>query len=285
MPSRSSHWLFHFDDALGPVFDSELDNKGRLQMRSPLKSTPARSAGQSVNEQIENQRFNAVEVCLPALMLFGFAIFEWTKVLLNIPPAPLTFTALAVIAAILAAIKFTRIRRELDAYKQGRDGEKTVGHELEKLREHGAHVHHDLLADGFNIDHVVVSTRGIFVIETKTWSKSEPHSETLRFDGQHVIRQGHKPDSNPVKQVQANASYVRSLLAQSTGEHFAIQPIVAFPGWFVQMQPKTKPVETWVLNPKAIGAFINRTKPRLTTEQVHMISHHLSLHIAATQRR
>ena len=42
---------------------------------------------------------------------------------------------------------------------------------LQRLRADGAQIFHDVPADGFNLDHVVVADKGIFVIETKTWSR------------------------------------------------------------------------------------------------------------------
>ena len=52
-----------------------------------------------------------------------------------------------------------------------------MGQLLENLRADGARVFHDLVGEGLNIDHVVVSPHGIFVLETKTWSKPgfSPH--------------------------------------------------------------------------------------------------------------
>lgn len=51
--------------------------------------------------------------------------------------------------------------------KLGRDAELAVASELIELQSHGYQVFHDIQADGFNIDHLVVGANGIFAIETK----------------------------------------------------------------------------------------------------------------------
>jgi len=56
---------------------------------------------------------------------------------------------------------------KLDRLRAGFDAALAVGQELDRLMREGAWVYHDVLGDNFNIDHVVVSPRGIFAIETK----------------------------------------------------------------------------------------------------------------------
>jgi hypothetical protein len=56
--------------------------------------------------------------------------------------------------------------------RQGIEGEKAVGQFLERLREQRYQVFHDLVGDGFNVDHVLIGPAGVFTIETKTSSPS-----------------------------------------------------------------------------------------------------------------
>lgn len=60
--------------------------------------------------------------------------------------------------------------KKFNALKLGRSGERAVGQYLENFRESGSHIYHDILGDSFNVDHVVISPKGIFVVETKTYS-------------------------------------------------------------------------------------------------------------------
>lgn len=84
------------------------------------------------------------------------------------------------------------------ALRLGMEGEKYVGQSLEALRRQECQGFHDLLGDGFNIDHVVVAPQGVFVIETKTRSKPARGPVTIDFDGERVLVNGFAPDRDPV---------------------------------------------------------------------------------------
>lgn len=75
-----------------------------------------------------------------------------------------------------------RIRQTIKRLRMARDGEKAVGQYLSDLREQGCRVYHDVIGQGFNIDHVIICDRGIFTIETKTYSKPASGRSTIQFD-------------------------------------------------------------------------------------------------------
>jgi hypothetical protein len=164
------------------------------------------------------------------------------------------------------------------------DGERTVGEFLEKLRADGYQVFHDLVGDGFNLDHVLIGPAGVFTIETKTYSKPAKGKAELTFDGQR-IKFGHwEPDRNPVIQARAQAGWLSSLLKESTGRDFPVHPVIVFPGWFVRSEGRPKqPI--WVLNPKALPKFLEHQASRLTKEEVQQASFHLSRFIRVEEER
>lgn len=148
-----------------------------------------------------------------------------------------------------------------------------VGQYLERLREHGYQVFHDVLGARFNLDHVLIGPAGIFTIETKTWSK-RPDSRIV-FDGDTITADGFTPDRNPVVQAKAQAGWLRELLAESTGRKFPARPVILFPGWWVE-QGKGTTREVWVLEPKALPGFLDHEPEVLSAEDVKLASYHLS---------
>jgi len=64
------------------------------------------------------------------------------------------------------------------------------------------------------MDHVVVSPHGIFVLETKTWSKSGQGDAVLQYDGERLVRQGVEFTRHPVRQVQALARWLADQLVR-----------------------------------------------------------------------
>ena len=81
--------------------------------------------------------------------------------------------------------------------RQDRDGERKVAEILDALNQVGAHVLHDIPGEEGNVDHVVVSTCGIFVIETKNCSKSDKVWE-MHFDGEKIPIPTRKPGAAPI---------------------------------------------------------------------------------------
>jgi Nuclease-related domain len=248
--------------------------------RSPLKGKPLRNPGQSLDEQIHDVVSNyALGPAVFALFLFFLAIFEWLKYLQSIAPKPVLYSIPAVAAIAYAAFRFVRVRRHLRALRLGRDGEKEVGHGLESLRKKGYEVFHDIVGNGFNIDHVLIGPAGIFCIETKTHSKPRNGRPSVVFDGEKVIIGGRFADSNPVLQSRAQARWLRDLSFERTGRRFAVRPVIVYPGWFVKNRSPRR-ADMWVLNPKGLPAFLDHETVELNPEDICMVSSGLNRYIA-----
>jgi hypothetical protein len=224
--------------------------------RSPLKQKPLRNPGQSVDEEIDrlvNDKF--LGFLLFPMMFWIFAWMEWIQKLLKVPRMPAIYAAAATLFTIVAAYQFWRLRRRVRNLKLGRDGEREVAEVLETLKEEGAQVIHDVPGNNFNIDHIVVSTRGIYAIETKTWRKRKNQSR-IEFDGERVTISGKPSEFDPTDQCRAQAAWVRDLLKLSTTKHFPVRGVVVFPTWWVEQLPGAANSDLWVLNPKALVKWI-----------------------------
>jgi Nuclease-related domain len=198
--------------------------------QSPLKAKPLRLPGESVDNEIDRwindatigPFFGAGSFCI-------VAFFEWYGYLTHAPRQPIVFTVVAVAALLYAGWRFRVIRKQVRQLRQGRDGERAVGQFLERLREDGAKVFHDIPGEEFNLDHVVISPRGIYAVETKTWSKPWPDAQVV-VDGEVLTVAGNVPIRNPIAQVTAAARWLEKKLQESTGKPFAVRGVVVFPG-------------------------------------------------------
>lgn len=254
--------------------------------RSPLKARPLRQAGQSLNEQLDKLLSEDL-----AAYIFGagiavfIAALEWWRYLTGAPPSPVAFTIFAIAAVAFSFWKIAQIRARARLLRQGRDGERAVGEILDEMREQGFHVFHDIPGDGFNVDHALVGPRGVFTIETKTMSKPARGEAKITFDGEQVVVAGFKLDRNCVTQARAQAHWLRDLILESTGRKMPVRPVVVFPGWFIDPPPIGVKPDVWVLNPKALPAFVEREKETLTPEDVNLISYHLKRFVRAAVER
>jgi hypothetical protein len=64
-------------------------------------------------------------------------------------------------------------------------------------------------------------------------------------------------------------------LNESTGRRFAVKSVIVYPGWWVNEQ-FSKENTVWVLEPKRLPTFLEREPRRLSPEDIHLASFHLS---------
>jgi hypothetical protein len=254
--------------------------KAKPKKRSPLKEKPLRYAGQSLDEQIEDKALDLMYwVVLPCFSII-LAIGDWFRFFNPRPAQPIIITIVSIFLVAWGINKIIKGKKEIDRLKMARDGEKLVAEGLQEMIKQGATVLNDIQGDKFNIDHVVVSKNGIYLIETKTFSKPVKKEAKISFDNEYVFADGFLIDRNPIQQAKALTKWLQDLLLQSTGTKFAIQPVVLFPGWFIE--PMKRGQEVWILNPKALPTFISNEPCILIDTDVHLVTFHLSRYIRTT---
>ncbi len=255
----------------------------KSEKRSPLKDRPLRLPGQSIQEQIEDILIDIL------VKYFGIgstflliALYDWLSTLQKTPHNPWLSTAIAAVIIAFCVFKGYRAYRKIAPLKLGRDGERIVAEQLDVLKQQGAVVLHDVVGDGFNLDHVILSKNGIYVVETKTWSKPNKGSPSISYDGHELLVNGFKPGRDPVAQAVMNARWLTKTLQDSTGKTFAVRPVVLFPGWFVQPIPRGCAV--WVLEPKALPSFVQHEPMRIADPDLHLAAYHLTRIVRTTPR-
>ena len=257
-----------------------LQNLREHKMKSPLKAKPLKNPGESLDIELKDLLFGVlVSYFIFAAFMVTMALMEWLRWFNDSRPNPKLFTAVALIALLIALWKFERSRLRIKALRLGRDGEKAVGQYLERLREAGAKVFHDIPGGGFNLDHVVIHETGIYVVETKTLSKPHRGRAKLVYDGKNILKNGFAFDRNPIQQVRAAKHWLTEILKESTGRQFPIRAVVVYPGWFIQPTAEAKSSDVWVLNPKALPGFISKSAVQISAEDVNLFAYHLGRYI------
>lgn len=247
--------------------------------KSPLKAAPLHNPGQSLDEEIQRVLDDkAAPYTLVMVSTIALALLEWWRWYTNLLPSPITYTVLAMVIAPLCFYKLMRIRKSLKQLRLGRDGEKAVGQYLEELRVKGYRILHDIVGSGFNVDHVVFSPKGIFVIETKTISKPTKGEARVFVSDDKLLLNGKAMDRDPVIQSKAAASWIAELLKDSTGKELPVKSVVVFPGWFVE----GRRLDAWVLNPKALPSYIDNEKTVIEPGDVQLATYHVARYIRAS---
>ena len=156
-------------------------------------------------------------------------------------------------ASALVALKAFRAFKEAHNIRLGLRGEQAVAEVLSEAADSGFRSFHDLPAEeNWNIDHVAVGTRGVFLIETKARSKrggkTGQAAHEVLYDGES-LQFPFSRDAKPIEQAKRNAAWLSNYLRNKTGEPVRVEPLVVLPGWFVRISEKGNfPVKVMAAN-------------------------------------
>lgn len=216
--------------------------RARERRRSPIAIDLLRSPGHALREQLEEANTDVL-ADVYALMfapLMVVAVFLAQAQVRTLPRMlPLLPLYVVMVLGVIAWVvrKLIRSGGKLDRLRAGYDAEVAVGQELDQLMRQGAAVFHDFPAENFNIDHIVISRRGVFAVETKGYTKPADikgkASARVVFDGQS-LQFPTWTTREPLEQAERQAQWLTKWLAQAAAERTAVLPVLALPGWFVE---------------------------------------------------
>ena len=252
----------------------------KAEKKSPLKEAPLRNPGQSLDEEIDVLWNDKTFIYFFYIIcFFCMAMLDWLHWLTKTISHPTLSTIGFILVLCFCTFKIIQIKKQVNQLKLARDGEKIVGQFLDELREDGARILHDIKGKNFNVDHVIISEHGIFVVDTKTHRKPIKGDVRVRVDHDEVYVNNYLMERNPIKQCRALTKWIQDLLLESTGKQFPVRGVVVFPGWYVE--PMTGKEDIWVLNNKALPTFIRNNAQKLAKEDVHLAFYHLSCYVRA----
>jgi len=248
----------------------------RSQTRTPFAELKRRQAGESLRIKLQelDERIND-----RVLLLMGLPFALALMILYTHPQIwvfPVTLVCVSTVWALIIGKGLVRLTRERSNYQLGFDGERYVGEEPSRLAAEGFEIYHDVPFDGFNIDHVLVGTAGVFAIETKTRRKpvDESGDKEYRvvFDGQ-CLQWPWGAESHGIEQAFNNAQTLSKWLTSAVGDRVDVSAILTLPDWMVERKAPGARVN--VLNPKEIIQACGSTAAKLDQVLVRRICHQL----------
>ena len=230
-----------------------------------------RVAAQTLNEQVNDKIVDVIGLIFLSVLIvtMPFAIKGVAEMFASGKFNYFLIT-LIVLGFAYVARKLWLKSNDLIKLKLGRDAELAVASELIELQSHGYQVFHDIQADGFNIDHLVVGPTGIFAIETKGRHKrlKDDINYKVKFDNNHLAFPSWF-ESKPLEQAQNQANWVNKWLYESTGFNTLILPVLCFPGWFVEL--KQRPPFPIVSHKQIVKTILSMRQVSLNQEQQRAI--------------
>ncbi|MCU8001939.1 nuclease-related domain-containing protein [Shewanella sp. SM96] len=193
---------------------------------------------------------------------------------------PWLFALTGLIGVIYFGIKTWKLFSKLIKLRLGHTAEIATANELIGLQALGYQVFHDVQADGFNIDHLVIGKNGVFAIETK--GRHKRNKDLRQTNGKGNGSKGYQvfykdgrlnfpswTETKPIEQAERQSKWVSQWLTKATGTPVSSTPVLVFPGWYVTCQ--TKPPFP-ILNHKQLVGTIPKLKTQdLTQQQVDTI--------------
>ena len=248
--------------------------------RPPIRTNALRQPGQSVRQQ-HNQLLvdKLLPIGITIFVLWFVAAVEWAWMSGGLRPHPLIWTAFATVITVYGVVRAWPLMSRLRYLALGYRGERAVGDFLDRLRILGYHVFHDVPAEGGNIDHVIVSTRGIYTIETRTRNNPSGRSAKIVFDGETVSLAGGPADPAPVIQARAQAARLQRTLRAVTGRRLEVRPMVVYPGWSVERTEEAASSDVLALSPKGLYRRIKREPETMPPDVVGRIARQLAAFI------
>ena len=250
----------------------------KKKKQSPFSGKLRRSPGQKLHEDLQDVVYDDLLVSMLMItFLIALGLYEWFLYLFHSPRSPWIITIIALITIPYFLIRIFKGHRRTEELRLGRDGEKYVGQKLEELRALGAEIFHDIPADGFNLDHVVLAPSGIYCIETK--SRSKKGSSSIRYDGKELYFGKAAPDSAPIEQVQAESRWLKNLLFDLAEKRYNVQPVLIFPTWYIEYMTDTSNAQIWVMNENYFLEHLKKEAERFSSEELRKIASLLRLYL------
>jgi hypothetical protein len=158
-------------------------------------------------------------------------------------------------------------KRALDA-RRGAMAEEDVGNLLGELPA-GYFVVHDFVSNRGNIDHIVISTKGILTVETKS------HRGVVSCEGEMLKRDGQPFEKDFIRQAWAEAFSIRDLLNSNGISAPQPQPVLLFANADVHVRQQVRGVE--IISRRYLPIYLERLQKRMSAKEAERIFEILKL--------
>lgn len=158
---------------------------------------------------------------------------------------------------------------EIKNYRKGIEGEKAVIENLQQLDDSWSLINDvKIIKEEGNIDHILISSKGVFVLETKNWKGR------IECDGNKWVI-GHRWKRkiySPSTQAKFNASLIRNLIKKKLKKEVSVIPICVFVNPYADLVIKNPTIE--ILKLEKLIPWLQRYNPEqfLSNQEINLIS-------------
>lgn len=185
---------------------------------------------------------------------------------------------LVAIGSFIGLVYILKHQIKIRNFKQDyKNDEREVKLNLEFLQKQGFKIYDNLIVNDCKLDYVAVSTKGIFAIKIKSYTKPIKGLCKIVSDGDIVSFYNGKNESDtPINQAKDSAKWLNNYLKARIKKDFNVFPIVIFVGWYTRSNILLNDI--LMLNPKGLAKFLQDQKHELFFEDVALITNEIDIY-------
>lgn len=231
-------------------------------------------AGQSLRDEYD--RFFDERLVASFVVVIAFwmvCLVAWIQKFAGHNPDPRFWTLLSLFVTAYGGFEVFRLRPQLRRLRERRRGDHRVTRLLERLRRKGFVALHDLAANEFRIDHIIVGPPGVYAIESKSWNAFGSGTIDCQGDNE-LLLSGRVRDGRALHQAREAAHAAQLILKDELQERRPVKGLLVFAGdWTIQCQADHLDVD--VVAADELEDYFDDQQPQLTGREIADICAHL----------
>lgn len=237
-----------------------------------VRAVRTRMQRESLVQKIRRMKVDLfLDLFMPATFFFA-AVWFWVEFIDRSWPH-VVFVVLWSVASVLLALRAIYCYRNKTCFISGSsqqvESAQRITNRLDLLQNDSTHVYHNIMVDGFTIDHLIISTRGMFTITMKVYNRN--HGHKLVFRHGVLFFNGRLYDSL-LRQMDGHAQCIREHIEMTMGKNYVIRKTSIVVGCFVEnLDPEPGIPEYGIFNENGFFAFFNKQKEVVSVEEVQMM--------------
>lgn len=241
-----------------------------------VRAVRTREQGTSLVQKIRHMKVDLFLDLLMPLAFFLSAVWFWAEFIDRSWPN-VVFVVLWSIASILLVLRAICCYRNKSCFISGSTQQvefaQRVMNRLDLLQNESTHVYHNIFVDGSIIDHLIISTRGIFTITMKIYNHN--HGHKLVFRRGVLFFNGRLYDSL-LRQMDCHSQCFREHIEMAMGKNYGIRKTSIVIGCYVENLDADLGIsdpepEYRIFNENAFFSFFQKEEEILPLEEVQNI--------------
>jgi hypothetical protein len=189
-------------------------------------------------------------------------VFDPTRVMVD--------ATLALLSLMLLVSRITRAIPRLKILREERTQSLQFPTALDRTAKGSGAVYHQVQGIGFEVDHVLVTSAGIFAISVEVIHQPPGHEASALFDGEFLHIEGAYALREPVARSKVVARCLADLIKEWAGFSYKVRPVLIVPGWTVH-RPRPPSSESWACEPSEFLSYVAKQRSVLEPAEMTLI--------------